>query len=86
MTYKIVTSPVAQKSLKSLPQNMKKRIDAKISALAKNPRPPDAKVLQGKHGLLRVRVGDYRIIYRVEDDRLIILIVKIGHRKDVYRR
>jgi len=85
MIYKIIVSPDAVKSLKSLPQNIKKRIDAKISALAKNPRPADAKVLHGQHGLLRVRVGDYRIIYKIKDDRLLVLIVKIGPRKDIYR-
>jgi mRNA interferase RelE/StbE len=86
MIYKIIVSPIAAKSLKSLPQNMKKRIDAKISALAKNPRPADVKILRGELGLFRVRVGDYRIIYKIKDDRLLVLIVKIGHRKDVYRQ
>jgi mRNA interferase RelE/StbE len=85
MIYKIIVSPVALKSLKSLPQKIKKRIDAKISSLAKNPRPKDAKALHGMKGLLRVRVSDYRIIYKVEDNRLVVLIVKIGHRGDVYR-
>ncbi len=85
MIYQIIVSPVAAKSLKSLPRDMKKRIDAKLFALAKKPRPPDAKILHGQHGLLRVRVGDYRIIYKIKDDRLLVLIVKIGHRKDIYR-
>jgi mRNA interferase RelE/StbE len=85
MVYQIVVSPAALKSLKSLPQNLKKRIDAKILALGKNPRPADAKFLHGQQALLRVRVGDYRIIYKIKDDRLLVLIVRVGHRKDIYR-
>ena len=85
MTYQIRVSPVALKYLKSLSPSLKKRIDDKILALAKNPRPAGAKTLKGMKGLLRVRVGDYRIIYKVEYERLLILIIKIGHRGDVYR-
>ncbi|MCD4726205.1 MAG: type II toxin-antitoxin system RelE/ParE family toxin, partial [Pirellulales bacterium] len=54
-------------------------------ALAKNPRPAGAKMLAGPNRFLRVRVGDYRIIYRVEDDRLVVLVVRVGHRREVYR-
>jgi mRNA interferase RelE/StbE len=85
MIYRIIISPTALKYLKSLPQNVKQRINDKILALAKNPRPAGAKALQGMKGLLRVRIGDYRVIYKVEHDRLLILIVKIGHRSDIYR-
>ncbi len=60
---------------------MQRRIDA----LATNPRPRGVQKLKGDEQFLRLRVGDYRLIYVVEDDRLLILVVKIGHRRDVYR-
>jgi mRNA interferase RelE/StbE len=53
--------------------------------LAEDPRPPGARALQGRPGL-RVRVGDYRIIYTVEDDVLLVVVVRLGHRRDVYER
>lgn len=53
--------------------------------LAQNPRPPGARALQGRPGI-RVRVGDYRIIYTIEDDVLVVVVVRLGHRRDVYDR
>ena len=71
--------------LASLPPNVQKRIATEIEALKTNPRPPGVKVLKDGEGRLRLRVGDYRVIYRVEDDRLIIVVVKVGHRRNVYK-
>ena len=85
MLYSIELSPAARRNLKSIPKAVLKRVDAKILSLAKNPRPPDVKALRGRGDFLRVRVGGYRIIYRVEDDRLVVLVVRIGHRREVYR-
>ena len=56
-----------------------------MDALAANPRPKGVKKLSGPDDLYRIRVGDYRIVYQIHDDRLIVLVVRIGHRKDVYR-
>jgi len=56
-----------------------------MDALAINPRPKGVKKLTGLDSLYRIRTGDYRIVYQVRDDRLIVLVVRIGHRKDVYR-
>lgn len=53
--------------------------------LADNPRPAAARALVGAPGRLRIRVGDWRIIYRVEDARLVVLVVEVGHRREVYR-
>ncbi len=83
--YKIELTPAARRNLHSLPRTILKRVDAKILALAKTPRPAGAKMLAGPNRFLRVRVGDYRIIYRVEDDRLVVLVVRVGHRREVYR-
>jgi mRNA interferase RelE/StbE len=84
-TYKIELTAAARRSLNSLPRAIAKRIDAKILGLGQNPRPPDAKKLRDRDGLMRTRVGDYRILYRVEDKRLVVLVVRIGHRREVYR-
>ncbi len=56
-----------------------------MDALAANPRPKGVKKLTGLDNLYRIRAGDYRIVYQIRDDRLIVLVVRIGHRKDVYR-
>ena len=61
------------------------RIRDRIETLADNPRPPGTVKLTAEDNLYRVRVGDYRIVYRIEDKRLVVLIVRIGHRREVYR-
>ena len=64
---------------------MIKRVDTRILALAENPRPPGVEKLVGPESFYRVRVGDYRIIYQIEDDRFIVLVIRIRHRREVYR-
>lgn len=65
---------------------MRIRIGRKIDELTNEPRPPDAKVLQGAEGFLGVRVGDYRIIYCIREKALIVPVVRIGHRREIYRK
>ncbi|WP_017717897.1 type II toxin-antitoxin system RelE family toxin [Kamptonema formosum] len=84
-SYQIFFSPQARRALNALPQNQRSRINAKIQALAENPRPPGVKALQGYPGLLRIRAGEYRVIYRIEDDRLLVAVVRVGHRREIYR-
>jgi mRNA interferase RelE/StbE len=62
------------------------RVAAAIDLLAEEPRPPRATVLVGRRGYLRVRTGDYRIVYTVSDDVLLVLVVALGHRREVYDR
>jgi mRNA interferase RelE/StbE len=85
MAYEVVLKPSAARELRKLPKPIRKRIGKKIDELAENPRLPDAKALAGAEGFLRVRAGDYRIIYTVKDRMLIVLVVRIGHRRDIYR-
>ena len=85
MTYRIELTPAARRDLAALSHEVLRRIDAHIRALAQNPHPPGAKKLQGSEGFFRIRVGDYRVIYMVERHQLIIVIVRIGHRRAVYR-
>jgi mRNA interferase RelE/StbE len=82
--YKIEIKKSAIKELDKLPQRDLKKIIQKIQNLADNPRPFDCKKLTGDEKY-RIRSGNYRILYLIEDDIFIIYIVKIGHRREVYR-
>lgn len=84
--FEIIFSPQARQSLKKIPPNIQQRLLKKISLLSQNPRPSGVKVLKGEKGLLRIRVGDYRIIYTIENKLLIITIIQIGHRREIYRQ
>ena len=89
MAYKIELTPSAAKALTKLAKGNRvllKKLDQTILALAENPEPVNCKQLAGENPpLYRVRVGDYRILYHVDGDVLMVLVVHIGHRKDVYR-
>ncbi len=85
MTYRIELRPAAVRALKRLDPPIRRRIQGAIALLAEEPRPPAARPLRGRPGL-RVRVGDYRIVYTVADDVLLIVVVTVGHRRDVYER
>lgn len=77
--------PSAANAVRKLPKTQQRRVIAKAEALAEAPRPPGCKKLHGSDELYRVRAGDYRIVYAVEDRDLIVLVVQVGHRKAVYR-
>ncbi len=75
----------AVRDLSAIPKQILKRVDACILGLANDPMPPGVKKLKNSDGLYRVRVSDYRIIYSIEQDILTLLIINIGHRREVYR-
>ena len=83
--YTVSLKPAAVRQLEGFPRDIQERIVARLTSLGGNPRPPGTEKLKGSVGLFRVRVGDYRIVYRIEEDRHVVLVVKIGHRRDVYR-
>ncbi len=83
--YRIELRPSAVRALRKLDPQVRHRLQGAIALLAQGPRPPAARALQGRPGL-RVRVGDYRIIYTIADDVLLVVVVTIGHRRDVYDR
>jgi mRNA interferase RelE/StbE len=84
--YQLSFAPAADRQLRKLPQAVQKRIVRSVEGLQTNPRPPGAIKLQGERDLYRIRAGDWRVVYQIADDRLVVLVVRIGHRGDVYRR
>lgn len=85
MTYRIEFVKQAAKQLKSLPTEEQQKIKIKIDALANNPRPDGVVKLAGEDALYRIRVGNYRVIYFIQDNQLLVIVLKIGHRRDVYQ-
>jgi len=83
--YRIEVRPAAVGALRRLDPQMRPRIQGAIALLAQDPRPPAARTLRGRPGL-RIRAGDYRIIYTIEDDVLLVVVVTLGHRREVYER
>ena len=83
--YLVSIDRAAAKVLLGFPEKDQLRIRDRIDALAANPRPVDCKKLQGEDGLYRIRSGDYRVVYAIRDKQLVVLVVRIGDRKDVYR-
>ena len=84
--YRVLLRPSAQKFLRKLRDTaLAARLVAAMRGLAENPRGPGSEKLAGPEELYRRRVGDYRIIYQVQDDLLVVLVVKIGHRREVCR-
>ena len=82
--YKVFFRKSVQKDLQSIPKSDLRRILGRIEALAKEPRPPGCEKLTGQERY-RVRQGRYRIVYSIQDDELTVWVVKVGHRKAVYR-
>jgi mRNA interferase RelE/StbE len=83
--YVIDWSNPAAKALRKLDQREARRILVAVDALAEDPRPHGVKALQGYPGALRLRVGDYRVVYEVDDGALRVLVVTVAHRREVYR-
>lgn len=79
-SYRIDLLPSTVRELSALPRAVQQRIGHRLDGLAGNPRPHGVETLAGEGGFLRLRVGDYRIIYQVDDDGHRVLVVKIGHR------
>ena len=85
MQYELIIKPTAEKSLDKLPRPTRRRIVDAMKELRNNPRPAGVVKLAGDENLWRIRIGDYRVVYEIHDDRLIVLVLRMAHRKDVYR-
>jgi mRNA interferase RelE/StbE len=84
--YRIVFTPAAERVFVALSKDVQRRIDQRLLALQDNPRPAGIKALKGDAGIYRLRVGDYRVLYKVHDDQVVVVIVAVGHRREVYRK
>ncbi len=85
MAYAIQFTPAARRQFLRLEAFVQKRVAQAIDALGENPHPPGSKKLKGGGNLWRIRVGDYRIVYQIHDQELVVVIVAIGHRSGIYR-
>ena len=85
MSYRIELLPQPRQALARLPHNIASRLVAAIEGLAEEPRPPGCVKLKGTPNAYRIRIGDYRVVYAIHDDRLVVLVIRVAHRKDVYR-
>jgi len=84
-SFKIEFATSVRKDFRSIPKQDAARILKRIDGLAGNPHPPDSKKLSGDDAM-RIRIGVNRVIYEIRNDTLIVLILKVGHRKDIYRK
>ena len=83
-SYRLLVKPSAVKEIETLPKQDRPRIVRKISSLARDPRPPGCEKLSVRDQY-RLRQGDYRILYEIQDLDLVVVVVKVGHRREVYR-
>jgi mRNA interferase RelE/StbE len=84
MPYAIEIEPRAQRQIRALPRDVQRRLTDALAQLAEQPRPPDARRLAGHDRIYRIRVGAYRILYEIEDRIRIVLVIEVGHRREVY--
>lgn len=86
MTYRVELSPSASRQFRKLDGSARRRVQGAIELLKDEPRPSGAKKLVGGDGEWRVRTGDYRIVYEIHDDVLLVLVLAVGHRREIYQR
>ena len=86
MTYEVALAPAAARQLRKFDPQVRRRVQAAIELLATEPRPPAATRLVGGAGEWRVRTGDYRIVYEIEEERLLVLVLSAGHCREIYQR
>jgi len=85
-SYKLLIKPAAAKEIEASPKKDRLRIIKRIQSLSSDPRPPGCETLSGHDDKYRVRQGAYRIVYSVSDIELVVCVVKVGHRREVYRK
>jgi mRNA interferase RelE/StbE len=86
VTYRVSLAPSAARELRKFDPDVRRRIQAALDLLATEPRPPAATRLVGGSGEWRVRTGNYRIVYEINDDQLLVLVLRMAHRREVYDR
>lgn len=86
MIYRIEVAPAAERQLRRFDATVRKRVGMRIRSLTEDPRPHGAKQLSARENLWRIRVASHRVVYQIQDTRLIVLVLRVGHRRDVYRQ
>jgi mRNA interferase RelE/StbE len=86
VTYTVDLKPAAARDLGKLPKDVRRRVAVRIDALETDPTPSGVEAIQGESDLFRLRVGDYRVLYRIDRQRREVLIARIGHRREIYRK
>ena len=84
-SYSVEVTRTAEKQLRRIAKRDRSRLVEAIQGLADRPRPHSARKLQGYDDVYRIRVGQYRVVYEVFEDRVIVIVLKVGHRKDIYK-
>ena len=85
MAYSVELAPAAKRQVRKLDRAIQERVIRRLEALGKDPRPHGVEKLEGVESTYRVRLGEYRIVYEIQDKILVVLVLKVGHRKEVYR-
>jgi len=85
MAYTVTISRSAAKDIRALDDTAQRRVGHVINALADNPRPPGVQKLSAEDNVYRLRAGDYRVLYQIVDRQLLVLVVRVRHRREVYR-
>jgi mRNA interferase RelE/StbE len=85
MKYEVTFSAAASRQIKKLPPDLRINLIALAETLAANPRPSGVVKLEGDENAYRIRFRDYRIVYEIYDDKLIVVVIKVGHRRNIYR-
>jgi mRNA interferase RelE/StbE len=83
--FRIAFRPAAERAFLKLSVSVRTRLQPQIEALAVEPRPPGVRKLAGSRDRWRIRVGDFKVVYEIHDDVLLVLVLTVGHRRDVYR-
>lgn len=82
----VTISPAAKRQIKNLEPKIQEKIVQHLREIGKNPRPSGTKKLSGTRDVYRLRIGDYRVVYQIRGDELIILILGVGHRQEIYKK
>jgi mRNA interferase RelE/StbE len=85
VSHRIELTPSAERQFRKLDPQARRRVQAAIELLAEQPRPAGTKKLVGGDGEWRVRTGNYRVVYEIQDEVLVVLVIAVGHRRDIYR-
>ena len=85
MSYQVIISASALTTLRKLKGEIKGRLNEAILALGENPRPHGVEKIKGGSELYRIRIGDFRVLYQIQDKVLVVVVIRVGHRREVYR-